>query len=208
MLLENVPLGASGEATDPSERAEELVDVAAAAGDEEGAGDAEIPEDPDQIIPPEEAYLAVSLLRAVVEDSRGTGHRLRVLRRPVAGKTGTTNDQADAWLMGFSPEIATGVWVGHDESRFLGYGETGSRAAAPIWVDYMRVALQGRPARDFAVPELIEFARIDRKTGLLAGENSESTVFQPFLQGTVPTEMADSARTDSESRRQLRLDSF
>ena len=208
VLLENVPLGASGGASDPSEMAKDAVDVAAAAEDEEGAGNAELPPDPDQIIPPEEAYLAVSLLRAVVEDARGTGHRLRVLRRPVAAKTGTTNDQADAWLMGFSPEIVTGVWVGHDESRFLGYGETGSRAAAPIWVDYMRVALEDRPARDFAVPEMIEFARIDRKTGLLAGASSESTVFQPFLQGTVPTEMADSARTNSESRRQLRLDSF
>jgi membrane carboxypeptidase/penicillin-binding protein len=72
----------------------------------------------------------------------------------------------------------------------------------------MRVALEGRSTRDFAVPDLIEFARIDRKTGLLAGGSSEATVFQPFLQGTVPTEMADSARTDSESRRQLRLDSF
>ena len=93
--------------------------------------DAEFPPEPDQIIPPEEAYLAVSLLRAVVEDPKGTGHRLRVLRRPVAGKTGTTNDQADAWFLGFSPDIATGVWVGHDESRVLGRGETGSRAAAP-----------------------------------------------------------------------------
>ena len=133
---------------------------------------------------------------------------MRVLRRPVAGKTGTTNDQADAWFMGFSPDIITGVWVGHDETRFLGHGETGSRAAAPIWVDYMRAALEDRPARDFAVPELIEFARIDRKTGLLAGGGTAPTVFQPFLQGTVPTEMADSARTQSESRRQLRLDSF
>jgi penicillin-binding protein 1A len=150
----------------------------------------------------------VSLLRAVVEDPKGTGHRLRVLRRPVAGKTGTTNDQADAWFMGFSPEIVTGVWVGHDQTRFLGYGETGSRAAAPIWVDYMRAALKNRTVRDFTVPESIEFARIDRKTGLLAGGNSSSTVFQPFLEGTVPTEMADTARTDSESRRQLRLDSF
>jgi membrane carboxypeptidase/penicillin-binding protein len=72
----------------------------------------------------------------------------------------------------------------------------------------MRVALDGRPTRDFAVPELIEFARIDRKTGLLAGESPAPTVFQPFVQGTVPTEMADSARTDSESRRKLLLDSF
>ena len=215
VLLENVVLGASGEATsDPNEMADDFVDLAAAVEDEAVPADSETPidaefePDPDQLISPEEAYLAVSLLRAVVEDPQGTGHRLRELHRPVAGKTGTTNDQADAWFMGFSPEIITGVWVGHDEIRFLGHGETGSRAAAPIWVDYMRVALEGRPARDFPVPELIEFARIDRKTGLLAGESTESTVFQPFLQGTVPTEMADSARTHSESRRQLRLDSF
>ena len=215
ILLENVALGVPEEvAIDPNEAEQDFIDVAAAAEEEvipvdgEAPIDAEFLPDPDQLISPEEAYLAVSLLRAVVEDPKGTGHRLRVLRRPVAGKTGTTNDQADAWFMGFSPEVVTGVWVGHDESRFLGYGETGSRAAAPIWVDYMRAALAGRPARDFAVPELIEFARIDRKTGLLAGAGTESTVFQPFLQGTVPTEMADSARTHSESRRKLRLDSF
>jgi penicillin-binding protein 1A len=215
VLLENAVLGVPEDvAADPDEMAADFVDVAAAAEGEGVPVDAETPidaeflSDPDQLISPEEAYLAVSLLRAVVEDPKGTGHRLRVLRRPVAGKTGTTNDQADAWFMGFSPDIVTGVWVGHDETRFLGFGETGSRAAAPIWVDYMRVALEGRSARDFAVPELIEFARIDRKTGLLAGGNSASTVFQPFLQGTVPTEMADSARTNSESRRQLRLDSF
>ncbi|MBW2541185.1 MAG: PBP1A family penicillin-binding protein [Deltaproteobacteria bacterium] len=215
ILLENVALGVPEEvAVDSDETREDFIDVAAPAADEalpldeEAPVDAEFLPDPDQLISPEQAYLAVSLLRAVVEDPQGTGHRLRVLRRPLAGKTGTTNDQADAWFMGFSPEIVTGVWVGHDESRFLGYGETGSRAAAPIWVDYMRAALAGRPARDFPVPELIEFARIDRKTGLLAGESTESTVFQPFLQGTVPTEMADSARTHSESRRQLRLDSF
>jgi penicillin-binding protein 1A len=215
VLLENAVLGAPKEvASDPNEMAEDALDVAADAEDELVPFDTEIPidaellPDPDQLIPPEEAYLAVSLLRAVVEDPKGTGHRLRALRRPVAGKTGTTNDQADAWFMGFSPDIVTGVWVGHDETRFLGLGETGSRAAAPIWVDYMRVALDGRPTRDFAVPELIEFARIDRKTGLLAGESPAPTVFQPFVQGTVPTEMADSARTDSESRRKLLLDSF
>ena len=81
------------------------------------------------------------------------------LGRPLGGKTGTTNDQADAWFIGFSPDVATGVWVGHDESHFLGYGETGSRAAAPIWVDYMRVALADRPVRDFVPPELIAFTR-------------------------------------------------
>jgi penicillin-binding protein 1A len=148
------------------------------------------------------------LLRAVVVDPDGTGWRLRALKRPVAGKTGTTNDQGDAWFMGFSPEIATGVWVGHDESRFLGWGETGSRAAAPIWVAYMKVALAERPVRDFQVPDDIVFARIDRKTGLLASTSSKETVFQAFLVDTVPTETSESERTEIEGRRLLRLDTF
>ena len=110
--------------------------------------------------------------------------------------------------MGFSPEIMTGVWVGHDESRFLGWGETGSRAAAPIWVDYMRAALANLPVSDFTPPEPIVFARIDRKTGLLADSNSTDTVFQAFLTGTEPTKTATAEQVDSELRRELRLDSF
>jgi penicillin-binding protein 1A len=207
VLLESVELGAKGEvleASDPEPEPGDFADVAAAGPDQEGV----LATDPNQVIPPEEAYLATSLLRAVVEDSHGTGWRLRALGRPLAGKTGTTNDQADAWFIGFSPEILTGVWVGHDESRFLGYGETGSRAAAPIWVDYMKVALSERKRRDFPVPDPIEFARIDRKTGLLADPSSSNTVFQAFLEGTAPTETASSARTTSESRRKLRLDSL
>ncbi|HXV37847.1 MAG TPA: PBP1A family penicillin-binding protein [Myxococcota bacterium] len=209
VLLEHVALGTQPEpAVDPSLAPPAALDVAAPAEPDASLVAATAPASPDQLIPPAEAYLAVSLLRAVVEDPHGTGGRLRVLQRPLAGKTGTTNDQADAWFVGFSPEVVTGVWVGHDVTRFLGSGETGARAAAPIWIDFMRVALEPRPVRDFEVPDSIEFARIDRKTGLLAGDSSESTVFQPFLQGTAPTEMADSARAQSESRRQLRLDSF
>jgi penicillin-binding protein 1A len=160
----------------------------------------------EQVISPEEAYLVADLLRAVVVDPHGTGWRLRALKRPVAGKTGTTNDQADAWFLGFSPSIATGVWVGHDESRFLGWGETGSRAAAPIWVDFMKVALGKRPLRDFKAPETIVFARIDRKTGLLADFASQNTVFQAFLVDTVPTKTAKSVQTETEGRRLLRMD--
>jgi penicillin-binding protein 1A len=162
--------------------------------------------DPDQLIPPEEAYLMTDMLRAVVLE--GTGWRLRKLARPLSGKTGTTNDQADAWFMGFSPEIATGVWVGHDVSRFLGWGETGSRAAAPIWVDYMRTALAGRSKRDFDTPDSIIFTRIDRETGLLATRNSGETVFQAFIAGTEPTETADTHRNTSDALRDLREDSL
>jgi penicillin-binding protein 1A len=150
----------------------------------------------------------VDLLRAVVLE--GTGVKLKALGKPVAGKTGTTNDQADAWFVGFSPDLVTGVWVGHDEVRFLGWGETGGKTASPIFVDYMRTALASLPPRDFAVPADIVFARIDRKTGLLADPSSpdSETVYQSFLADTEPTESAGQAQSSSEDLRMLRLDSF
>jgi penicillin-binding protein 1A len=216
VLLENVALGEAPGGEESNGNG--LADVAAAEAGAEpteveielAAGEVESEDeiDPDQLLPPEEAYLTTALLRAVVTDPKGTGWRLRQLKRPVAGKTGTTNDQGDAWFMGFSPDVMTGVWVGHDESQFLGWGETGSRAAAPIWVDYMRISLAQRPVRDFAVPEPIVFARIDRKTGLLASDTSTDTVFQAFLSGSEPTESETTARTTSEGRRLLRLDAF
>jgi len=226
VLLENIALGAIPTRPEDADAfpAEETLEVAE--GDiaeplepEEEVGVAGIEEVPaaeeeeetlpaGYVISPERAYLVSDLLHAVVVDPKGTGWRLRALRRPLAGKTGTTNDQADAWFMGFSPEIMTGVWVGHDESRFLGWGETGSRAAAPIWVDYMRAALVNRPLRDFTPPEPIVFARIDRKTGLLADSNSTDTVFQAFLTGTEPTKTASAEKENSELRHELRLDSF
>jgi penicillin-binding protein 1A len=212
VLLENVPLGDLAPAEDG---ATAEVDVAAASEEmaEDGGAVADGEAlDPDQIISPELAYLTTSLLRAVVEDPRGTGWRLKALGRPLAGKTGTTNDQADAWFLGFSPDIATGVWVGHDESRFLGWGETGSRAAAPIWVGYMGAALRDRPVNAFRVPDPIvypiDFVTIDRKTGLLAGAGSTDVVREAFLPGTAPTERAEAARTTAEGRRLLRLDDF
>jgi penicillin-binding protein 1A len=215
VLLENIELGASRPSEDgeaepevADTQAPEAVDLAAGPVTEPLLGPDGEPLDPNQLIPAGQAYLATSLLRAVVEDPQGTGSRLRVLRRPLAGKTGTTNEQADAWFVGFSPDIVTGVWVGHDETRLLGFRETGSRAAAPIWVSYMREALKDRPKRDFPVPDDIVFARIDRKTGLLADADAKDTVFQAFEEGTVPSESAQSARTTLESRRQLRLDSF
>ncbi|HEY8156375.1 MAG TPA: PBP1A family penicillin-binding protein [Myxococcota bacterium] len=157
---------------------------------------------------PDQAYLATDLLRAVITDPQGTGGRARELGRPIAGKTGTTNEQADAWFIGYSPDVVTGVWVGHDESRFLGWGETGARAALPIWMEYMHAALDPRPARDFPVPEAIVFARIDRKTGLLADASSSNSVFQAYLAGAEPTESVRAAEDTSESSRQLRMDSF
>jgi penicillin-binding protein 1A len=162
----------------------------------------------EQVISEAEAYLMCDLLKAVVTDPKGTGWRLRKLGRPLAGKTGTTNDQADAWFVGFSPDVATGVWVGHDESLVLGRGETGSRAAAPIWVDFMRTALSERPVRDFDVPEQIVFQRIDRSTGLLADAKSADVYFQPFLENTAPTQTSSTVSSDSGAFRALREEAF
>jgi penicillin-binding protein 1A len=98
------------------------------------------------------------------------------------------------------------VWVGYDEKRVLGRGETGGRAALPIWIDFMGVALRDRRARDFEVPDGIVFARVDTKSGLLASSQTETSLFQAFLEGTEPREQSTATTSPSEDRRRLRLD--
>jgi len=132
------------------------------------------------------AYIMTSILESVVKS--GTGRRIKALKRPAAGKTGTTNNLYDAWFLGYTPRYTTGVWVGMDQEAPLGKNETGSRAASPIWLDYMKNALEGKPVRTFNVPEGIVFAKIDAKTGLLPIEESEKTIFECFKEGTIPTE--------------------
>jgi penicillin-binding protein 1A len=198
VLLENVALPDAPLSETPSE-ATAPVDVLAAG---------EAPPVDEAALTPEQAYLATDLLRAVIEDPQGTGGRARELGRPLAGKTGTTNEQADAWFVGYSSEVLTGVWVGHDQSRFLGWGETGARAALPIWREFMHAALDPRPVVDFPVPEAIVFARVDRKTGLLADASSSNAVFQAYPAGAEPTESVRAAEDTAEGRRLLRMDSF
>ena len=125
------------------------------------------------------------LLEGVVQG--GTGFRAKALNRPTAGKTGTTNDLFDAWFMGYTPGLITGVWVGFDEESSLGESETGSRTASPIWVEFMMRVLKDKPARIFPVPEGVVFAQIDAKTGLLPIPESEETAFVCFKVETVPT---------------------
>jgi penicillin-binding protein 1A len=132
------------------------------------------------------AYIMTHILESVV--TSGTGKRVRALKRPVAGKTGTTNNLYDAWFLGYTPRYTTGVWVGLDQGGSLGKGETGSRTASPIWLDYMQQALEGKPIRTFTVPDGVVFAKIDAKTGLLPINESKNTVFECFKEGTVPTE--------------------
>jgi len=201
LLIANVPLEDATDAHDQSDRASATVETDAPVVDEvptsspatEPASIEEGATEPseEQVIPETSAYLAVDLVRAVVTDAGGTGWRARKLGRPVAGKTGTTNQQADAWFVGFSPDVVTGVWVGFDKERVLGRGETGSRAASPIWVDFMATALEHYRDRDFPIPPGITFARIDRATGLLSSGANESSYFQAFAEGTEPTETVE-----------------
>lgn len=159
-------------------------------------------ENPDQMIKPTTAYLITSLLKGVVEDRLGTGGRARAVGREVAGKTGTTNGYYDAWFIGYSPQIATGVWVGFDQERTLGKGEVGGRSALPIWVDYMKVAHENLPQMTFPVPEGIVFANIDSETGELASSASKNIARQAYLEGTEPTSTRNKQEEDTDFYKQ------
>ncbi len=204
VLLENVPLGGP-----PSELlGPDPLPAGDVAASGLGAEELELEEglSDDQVISEAEAFLMCDLLKAVVQE--GTGRGVKQLNGYLAAKTGTTNDQADAWFIGFSPDITTGVWVGYDSVKLLGWGETGARAALPIWRTYMREALRKQPMRDFSPPEGIVFERIDRETGLLADANSADAYFQPFLEDTVPTESAANQMSLSDTLRSLREEAF
>jgi penicillin-binding protein 1A len=140
----------------------------------------------EKVLEKDTAYIMTHLLQEVVK--YGTGWRARALKRPAAGKTGTTNKLQDAWFIGFTPEYVSGVWVGFDDDRTLGKFETGSRAASPIWVDFTTEILKDKPVNVFTVPENVVFAKIDPKTGLLAKPDDQNAVFEAFKEGTAPTE--------------------
>jgi penicillin-binding protein 1A len=130
-----------------------------------------------------------NLLQDVVQ--HGTGQRAKALPRPVAGKTGTTNDFTDAWFIGYTPNLAVGVWVGFDDRRSLGDREAGARVALPIWIDFMRAALPQLPPATFDMPEEILFAKIDPATGLLAPPDQPDAVVEIFIAGTEPKRQAE-----------------
>ncbi|RME39418.1 MAG: penicillin-binding protein 1A [Deltaproteobacteria bacterium] len=142
----------------------------------------------ERVISPETAYLITNLMESVVQ--HGTGWRAKALGRPVAGKTGTTNDLKDAWFVGFTPDLVAVTWTGFDQEKTLGKNETGSRAAAPAWVSFMVQALRGTPVRQFPVPDTIQFRPIDPKTGLLVPEDTPGAVIEAFAPGTAPTRYA------------------
>ena len=136
------------------------------------------------VISRESAAVITDMLRSVIQD--GTGKKAKTIQRPIAGKTGTTNEYKDALFIGFSPSITTGVWVGQDTFTTIGKGETGARAALPIWIEFMKRALHNRPIRYFDIPDDVVKVRIDPITGLLAADNAPNAVNALFKKGTEP----------------------
>jgi penicillin-binding protein 1A len=123
----------------------------------------------------------------------GTAVRAKSLGFPVAGKTGTTNNNTDAWFIGFSSKYIVGVWVGHDQKKSLGRRETGAKAALPIWLEFMQAAHEGLPQDELALPEPrgVEEVLICPVTGLLAGPQCAKSFAEYFLPGTVPVRVCD-----------------
>jgi len=157
-----------------------------------------------RVISSSTAYIMTSLLESVVK--YGTGRRVKSLGRPVAGKTGTTNNLQDAWFVGYTPRYVTGTWVGFDDGKSLGRGETGSKAASPIWLGFMKKSLADQPVRIFQVPEGVVFTKIDAKTGLLPIAESKKTIFECFKEGTVPTEYTEKEDSIINSDQFFKLD--
>ncbi|MCG6968301.1 MAG: penicillin-binding protein 1A [Gammaproteobacteria bacterium] len=143
-----------------------------------------------RIVTPQNVYIMTSILRDIIQ--RGTGRRAKQLgRNDIAGKTGTTNDQRDAWFSGFSPDVVTTAWVGFDNPKTLGERETGGRAALPMWIYYMREALKGLPEKPLKRPPGLVTVRIDPDTGLLANAGNPDAIFETFREDQVPQRMTE-----------------
>ncbi len=145
----------------------------------------ELPDERERIADPASAYQIVSMLQGVVE--RGTGVRIKAVGKPLGGKTGTTNDSLDTWFVGFSPDLAVGVFAGFDEPRTLGPKETGSSVAAPIFRDFMAAALKDQPAIPFRIPAGIRLVRVNQDTGRLAKPGDRKVVLEAFKPGSEPS---------------------
>lgn len=152
------------------------------------------PNEGEQRVDPAVNYVVTQLLTAPVQEKEGTAARAQELQRPMAGKTGTSNDTYDALFVGFTPDLAVGVWTGFDEGNTSMGPETGGKAALPIWMGVMRQAIIDLPNRDFDLPEEgVTLANIDMATGLLAEENAPNSEKLPYLTGTEPQEAASQA---------------
>ncbi len=150
-----------------------------------GQAPPELPDNRPQIDDPRSVYQVVSMMEGVIQ--RGTGRSVSVIGKPLAGKTGTTNDSNDTWFMGFSPDLVAGVFVGFDQPHTLGQHETGASVAAPAFRDFMQAALADQPATPFRIPPGIELVRINPATGALARPDEKNAIYEAYKPGTEPT---------------------
>lgn len=152
--------------------------------------------EPGTIISKDTAYIMTYLLKEVVQ--MGTGREASSLGRPIGAKTGTTNDFIDAWFIGFTPQLSTGVWVGFDDNtKTLGKGETGNSAAIPIWLKYMTEAVKGFDPIDFKQVSSVKLLKIDAETGKVASKYSKKVTYLPFKEGTEPKEVEGETKIDN-----------
>jgi penicillin-binding protein 1A len=149
----------------------------------------------EQVISPQNAFIMSHLLQGVVQ--HGTGQRAKVLGRPIAGKTGTSSDYSDAWFVGYTPSLLTGVWVGFDDKTSLGKKETGARAALPIWIYFMEQALRNTPMDTPKPPQGITFVKVNIETGLPTNTDSPEAITEAFIDGSIPRENESGITDDS-----------
>jgi penicillin-binding protein 1A len=144
-----------------------------------------LPKQAEQTLEPRLVFQMDSILRDVIK--KGTGQRARALgRNDLAGKTGTTNDQRDAWFNGYNPDLVAVTWVGFDQLKPLGSKETGSSAALPLWIEFMRTALAGKPDKQLKRPRGLVTVKINAETGELATDQDKDTLFEIFRAENAP----------------------
>ena len=144
----------------------------------------EIPDTREQIVDPSSAYQVVSMLEGVVQ--RGTGRKVSAIGKPLAGKTGTSNNSRETWFIGFSPDLVVGVYVGFDDRQRLGKRETGGSVAAPIFQQFMKKQLADQPAVPFRIPSGIRMVRVNPRTGMRAQPQDKTVILEAYKDGTVP----------------------
>lgn len=150
----------------------------------------------EQVYDPRLAYLMSNLLKGVVQN--GTGRSAKEVSSFLGGKTGTTNNYIDAWFLGFSSKLVTGVWTGFDNNKTLGWGETGAKSALPIWKEFMRLGLKRYGEFDFTIPSGILNVAIDKETGKPVKSMGSGIIMEAFVEGTEPGK--EKEQTESESQ--------
>tara|TARA_B100000519_G_scaffold166440_1_gene150391 strand:- start:61 stop:927 length:867 start_codon:yes stop_codon:yes gene_type:complete len=145
-----------------------------------------IPDSREKLVDPASVYQVVSMLEGVVQ--RGTGRKIRVIKKPLAGKTGTSNNSRETWFVGFSPDLVAGVYVGFDDRAKLGKRETGGSVAAPIFKQFMEEVLKGKAAVPFRIPTGIRLVRVNPLTGKLSKSYDKNFILEAYKDGTVPDE--------------------